>query len=98
MKHIVLTPEQACVVRESGTTVEVRDQDGRTVAHLTPLSPADLEAIERNRKTRGIEVPGIPWAQVRVHLNRLEEIRQREGMDEAKALDLLRRMRAGEEV
>jgi hypothetical protein len=98
MKHIVLTSEQARVLSEAGSPVEVRDADGRTVAHLTPLDPADVEAIERFRRTRTVGEPRVPSAQVQAHLRRLEEIRQQEGMDEAKMLDLLKRMRAGEPV
>ena len=52
MRHIVLTEDQARVLREAGDTVEVRDEQGRTVAHLTPLSPADIEAIERSKQAR----------------------------------------------
>lgn len=98
MKHIVLTSEQAQVLGQAGGPVEVRDEQGRTVAHLTPLSPADLETIERFRGTRPTNGPRVPSAQVQAHFRRLEEIRQSEGMDEVKMLDLLRRMRAGEQV
>jgi antitoxin (DNA-binding transcriptional repressor) of toxin-antitoxin stability system len=98
MKHIVLTPEQARVVLGGEEPVEVRDEQGRTVAHLTPLSPLDVEAIERHRRGQGRQQPSIPSEQVQAHFRRLEEIRRSEGMDEAKALDLLRRLRAGEEV
>jgi hypothetical protein len=97
MKHIVLTPEQSQIVGEAGSSVEVRDEKGRIVARLTPLTPSEVEAIERwkNRPRAG---PSIPSAQVQAHLRRLAEIRQTEGMDEEKMLDLLRRMQAGEQV
>ena len=98
MNHIILTPEQARIVRESEGAVEARDEQGRTVAHLTPLSPLDVDALERYRRSRGRPQPSIPGEQVQAHFRRLEETRQREGMDEAKALDILRRLRAGEEV
>jgi antitoxin (DNA-binding transcriptional repressor) of toxin-antitoxin stability system len=98
MKHIVLTAEQARVALEAGEPVEVRDQQGRTVAHLTPLHPADVEAIEQSKRARGTGGPRVPSDQVQAHLQRLGEIREREGMDEAKMLDLLRRLRAGEQV
>jgi hypothetical protein len=42
MRHIVLTAEQAQVVLQAGEPVEVRDHQGRTVAHLSPLDPAHL--------------------------------------------------------
>jgi hypothetical protein len=96
--QIVLTEEQARIVREANSTVEVQDDQGRTVAHLTPLSAQDIEAIERFKRRGQPREPGIPSQQVQAHFRRLEEIRQAEGMDLAKALELLRRMRAGEQV
>jgi hypothetical protein len=98
MQQITLTPEQASVVRGATSTVEVLDQDGRIVTHLTRLGPEDLEAIKRFRRTQGKNGQGVPAAQVHTRLKRLEEIRQSEGMDEAKMLDLVRRMRQGETV
>ena len=98
MKHIILTPEQTQILQQAGEAVEVRDEQGRTVAHLTRLDPADIEAIEVSKRRLASGSPRIPSVQVQAHLRRLEEIRQRDGMDEAKMRDLLRRMRAGEEV
>jgi hypothetical protein len=99
MNHIVLTAEQAQIVQAASSgQVEVRDEAGRTVGSLRTLTPEDLLAIEQSKRFRGTKSPGIPSAQVQAHLHRLEEIRQREGMDEAKMLDLLRRMQAGEQV
>ena len=95
MKHIVLTTEQAQMVRDAAELIEVRDEQGRTVAHLSPLDPADIEAVEQSKRSRGVGGNLIPSNQVQTHLQRLEEIRQSEGLDEAKMLDLLRRMRAG---
>jgi antitoxin (DNA-binding transcriptional repressor) of toxin-antitoxin stability system len=98
MQHIVLSDEQMRVLTEAGAVVEARDAQGRTVAHLTPLSAADIEAIQRWKNRPPRTGPLIPSEQVQAHLRRLEEIRQSEGMDEAKMLDLLRRMQAGEAV
>jgi hypothetical protein len=98
MKHIVLTAEQAQVVLQAAEPVEVRDEQGRTVAHLNPLRPEDIEAIEQWKRSRGVGGPRVPSDQVQAHLQRLGEIRHQEGMDEAKMLDLLRRLRAGEQV
>ena len=93
MKYIVLTAEQAQVALGASQPVEVLDEQGRTVAHLTPLHPADIEAIEQSKRTRGTGGPRVPSVEVRAHLQRLEEVREREGIDKAKMLDLLRRMR-----
>ncbi len=98
MKHIVLTSEQAQVVREAGERVEVRDEKGRTVAHLAPLSPADIEAIEQSKRVHGKSGPRVSSRDVQSHLKRLEEIRQTHEMDENTMLDLLRRLRAGEQA
>jgi antitoxin (DNA-binding transcriptional repressor) of toxin-antitoxin stability system len=98
MNHIVLTADQARVAREARGPVEVRDEQGRTVAHLTPLQPGDIEAIEQSKRARAAGGPRVPSDQVEAHLRRLGEIRQLEDLDEAKMLDLLRRMRAGEQV
>lgn len=97
-KHIVLTAEQARIVQEGGDPIEVRDEQGRTVAQLTPLSPADIEAVEHYRRRPARQGPGVSTEQVLAHFRRLEEIRQQEGLDEAKALDILRRLRAGKQV
>lgn len=98
MPHIVLTDEQVRVLSESQGPVEVRDDQGRLVASLKALEPADIEAIERYKQRRATQKPGIPSEQVQAHFRRLEEIREKEGMDLPKALDLLRRMQAGEQV
>jgi hypothetical protein len=98
MKHIVLTTEQAQVVREAGEAIEVRDECGRTVAHLAPLPAADIEAIERSKRLRGKLGPRVPSHEVQSHLRRLGELRQAQDMDETKMLDLLHRLRAGEQV
>jgi hypothetical protein len=45
MSHIVLTPEQADVVRQTLDPIEARDEQGRTLGHLTPLSPEELKAL-----------------------------------------------------
>src|SRR4051794_26905584 len=100
MPSVVLTEEQARVLRQSQGPVDVRDEQGRPIASMSLLTPDDLEAIERykRRKAEGRNRPPIPAAKVREHLQRLAEIRDREGLDEPKMLELLRRMQAGEEV
>jgi hypothetical protein len=98
MPHIVLTEQQVQALAGAATVVEVRDPQGRTIAHLTPLEAADIEALERLKKRRPAKGPLIPSEQVQAHLRRLGEIRDSEGLDEAKMLDLLRRMQAGEQV
>lgn len=98
MEHIILTPEQLQLVRQSSGAIEARDHEGRTIGHLTPLSPADLDALDRYRRNKDMPRQGVPSAEVQAHLKRLAEIEQSEGLDEPKMLDLLRRMRAGEKV
>jgi hypothetical protein len=97
MRHIILTADQARIALEAEEPIEVRDEQGRTVAHLTPLHPGDIEAIEQSKRSRGAGGPRVPSDQVQAHLQRLEEVRQRDGLEEAQMLDMLRRMRAGEQ-
>ncbi len=98
MPRIVLTEEQARVLAESKGRVEVYDIHGRLMCFMDWLGEPLEEVIAECKRRQSSGKPGIPSAQVQAHLRKLEEIRQREGMDEAKMWDLLRRMRAGEEV
>ena len=98
MPHIVLTDEQIRALREANGAIEARR---KVVTFLQPLEPYVVEAILKHRERRakgGPREPGIPSGQVQAFLRRLHEIADREGMDEAKMRDLLRRRRAGEEV
>lgn len=99
MPHIVLTEEQARVLADASGPVEVRDAEGRTLACFTPLTAEEMEVIARLQKRPRSAEPGVPSAQVQAHLRKLDEIDQREGrLDAARAKELLRRMRAGEEL
>jgi len=98
MPHIVLTEDQARVVAESTASVDVFDPQGRIVSFLKPLEPALAETILECKRRLASPDPRIPSAQVQAHLRVLEGIRQREGMDRDKMLELLRRLRAGEAV
>ncbi len=72
----------------------------RDTQQMALLTPGEIEAlVERWKKSGGavIEERFVP-AQARAHLQRLEEIRQQEGMDDAKLRDLLRRLQAGESI
>jgi hypothetical protein len=100
MPHIVLTEEQSRVLAESKDSLEVYDSTGQLVSFLKWFEPMDAEAVARHLRRRNLpKEPGIPSEQVQAHFRRLEEIRQRDGeMDLPKVLELLRRMRAGEQV
>src|SRR5262249_35775278 len=97
MSHIVLTEEQARIIELARGPLEARDPQGRPIAHVMPLGPEDVEMIARSRESQALGGPRVPSG-VQAHLRRLEEIAQEEDLDEARVLDLLRRMRAGEEV
>ena len=97
MPQIILTDEQARILREAKEAVEVRDPLGRILSFLQPMDSLDAEAVARHRNTRNQPRETVPAAKVQAHLRRLEEIRQAEGMDEVKMRDLLGRMQAGEE-
>jgi hypothetical protein len=98
MARIILTEEQLRIVREANGPVDVVDAQGQPVASMRVLDAMELEAIEhyRRRKASGIQEPGIPGARVQAFLRKLQEIADREGIDEAKVKELLRRERAGE--
>ncbi|SRR5579883_1108346 len=98
MPRIVLTEEQTRVLTESKERVEVYDARGRLMCFMDWLGKPLEEVIAECKHRQASGQRGIPAAQVQAHLRKLEEIRQREGMDEAKMWDLLHRMRAGEEV
>ena len=98
MTQIVLTPEQLSVVAQSKEPIAVLDDKGQQLARIDNLSPEDRAAVEQYKRNRALNIPSRPAAEVHAMMRRLEEIRQREGMDEAKMHDLIRRMRAGEEV
>jgi len=99
MQRIVLTEEQSRLLAESKDSVEVYDAQGQLVSFVKWFDPATAEVIAQHIRRRNLpRQPGIPSAQVHAHLRKLEEIRQREGMDEAKMKEILRRLRAGEEV
>jgi hypothetical protein len=96
MPEIILTEEQARIIAGARGPVEVRGPQGELFASIELLDPGDIEAIERYKRNRSKRQPGIPSAQVQAFLRKLQEIADREGIDEAKAQDLLRRVRAGE--
>jgi hypothetical protein len=99
MPQIVLTEEQSRIVDEATEPVEVLDAQGRLLTSLPPLSPDLREVLARHRARQGQpRQPSIPSAKVQEHLRRLHEIRQQEGLDEARMLELLKRMQNGEEV
>ncbi len=61
-------------------------------------SAKEQEILERIQRDRASNVARFPAEHVERRLQRLTEIRRQEGMDEVRLHDLLRRMRAGEEV
>ena len=97
MNYITLVSEQSRFLRGASHPGEVRDHQGRAVGNLTLLSPEDLADIEQAKRVRGLSGPCVPSDQVQAHLRRMEEIRNQEGMDGPKMLDLPRRMRVGEQ-
>jgi hypothetical protein len=96
MPHLDLTPEQMQIVEQRTSAVEVRTPSGKVLARILP--PAEEELVARILARRGQRGESYPAEVVEARLQRLQEIREREGMDEAKMWDLRRRMRAGEKV
>ena len=50
MTPMILTEEQSRLIAQVGKPVDVVDAQGRLVGVLSPLSPADLEAIAQVNK------------------------------------------------
>jgi hypothetical protein len=96
MSYIVLTDEQARILREAKDLVELRDPRGDVLARL--LGPTQAEIVVESKRRLASGSPCYPMADVRARLEKLEEISQREPLDSSKVKDLLRRMRAGETV
>lgn len=96
MSHIILNPEQIQVLERATTAVEIRDDKGRIVARIP--APTEQEIVARIQRDRTATVARFPAEQVERRLQRLEEIWCQEGMDAPRMGELLRRMRAGEEV
>jgi hypothetical protein len=96
MAHIVLTEEQTRILAQAQEPVELRDAHGQPVARIVRFSPEEMEMIARARKNQAAGGPRVPSAQVRSHLQRLEEIGQQEELTESRVLDILGRMRVGE--
>jgi hypothetical protein len=95
MPHIVLNPEQARVLNEAAQPVEIRDEQGRVLTRIPPLSEAAVVAEAQRRAQAG--GPRYPAAEVERRLARLEEISRKENLDAGRAADLIRKMRAGDE-
>jgi hypothetical protein len=98
MAQIVLTEEQSRIVAQAGGPVEVRSAEGKLLGAFEPLSAEDLVSIEICKQRRAQGGPTYSGAEVRARLQKLEEISRREPLDEARVIELLRRMRAGEEL
>jgi hypothetical protein len=96
MSHIVLTAEQARVVREASGLVEVRDEAGQILASF--LSPVEAAIVAEAKRRLAAAGPRYPMAEVRARLQKLEAISQHEALDSARVKELLDRMRAGENV
>lgn len=84
------------ILEQAVKPVEVRDEQGRILGRIPPLSEAAIIAEAKRRRAEG--GPRYPAADVEARLRKLQEISQREELDAVKVKDLLRRMRAGEEV
>ncbi len=96
MPVIILDADQAKVLREASDLVELRDEQGQVLAQILPQSEAALLAEARRRLAAN--GPRYSSADVRARLQRLQELGQQEDLDQAKVRELLRKMRAGEQV
>jgi hypothetical protein len=98
MPRIVLTEEQARVLAESKGRVEVYDAQGRLMCFMDWLGKPLEEIIAECKRRRASGERGIPGARVQAMLRRFEEIDRTEGMTREKMEEILRRVKAGEEI
>jgi len=98
MSHIVLSDEQAQVLKTTSDTVEVRDSQGRILALVKPLDRSLAETIQECKRLLASQGPRIPAARVQAFLRRLTETDQQEGINQEKMQELLRRAQAGESL
>ncbi len=96
MSYIVLTAEQEHVLHQATEPVEVRDTGGRLVARI--LSTKETAIVAEARRRLAKPGPRFTSADVQGRLQKLNNIAQREELDENRVRELLSRMRAGEEV
>ena len=96
MPYIVLNAEQARVLEQAVQPVEVRDEQGRILTGIPAPSEAAVVAEAKRRLVK--EGPRYPAADVEARFQKLEEISRRQDLDPANVKELLRRMRAGEQV
>ncbi len=95
MPSIVLTEDQAHVLRQTTLAIELRDAQGRILARVPP--PTEEEIIERIKGNRGEDLPRYSAQDVHARLLKLEEVAEQEELDESTVKEIFRRMlRAGE--
>jgi hypothetical protein len=98
MSHIVLSDEQAEVLKTASDTVEVRDSQGRILALVQPQDRRLAETIQECKRRLASKGPRIPASRVQAFLRRLTEIDQQGGISQEKMQELLRRTQAGESL
>jgi hypothetical protein len=92
MPYITLTEEQARLVSQAGTPVEVRDPSGNWVGRIDPEEAGLVAEILRRR---GEPRKGIPAAKVEEHLQALQaEWERTGGFDRAHLHTFLEQLRA----
>jgi hypothetical protein len=93
-----LTQEQERILTEATGPVEVRNSEGRLLAACTPLTPHDLEMIEKAKKSLARGGPGIPSARVQAMLQKLHELDRTEGTDPTRIEEVVRKVISGESL
>jgi hypothetical protein len=95
MAQIILTAEQMQIIRQALAPLSVCDPSGNVIGTLHPeRCPAFIAELKRRAAAPG---PRYTMAQVREHLQALEEAWEREGeFDEARLREILQAARARE--
>jgi hypothetical protein len=94
MPEIVLTEEQARVIAQATGKVLIRTPAGEPVAEIDPVEEAIVRRWEQRKASGAARPDGIPSATVQAHIRQLEaEWARAGGLDPARAIELLRRLR-----
>jgi hypothetical protein len=95
MPHITLTAEQASIVAQAGTSVEVRDPQGNWLGRIDPQEAA---LVAETLRRRGEPRKWIPAAKVEEHLRALQaEWDRTGGFDRQYMLAFLEKLRTKDE-
>ncbi|HKI37678.1 MAG TPA: hypothetical protein VKA46_37850 [Gemmataceae bacterium] len=96
MPQIVLTEEQARLVAQAATGVEVRDPQGQVLGFLKPYEPGEAEIIAECKRRLAQPGPRIPGTRVTAMMQKLQELHDKGEVTPERVQEIVRRTKAGE--